>query len=78
MTAEKIERVVQSAAQTVGLSLLPEERTALMTIASEASVVACLQGGKAVGNRDCRGWCVGSHCPSSGQDHCCSVGDRGG
>ncbi len=36
MTAEKIELVVESAAQTVGLSLLPEERTALMTIASEA------------------------------------------
>jgi transposase len=36
MTAEKIEQVLQSAAQSVGLPLLPEERTALMTIASEA------------------------------------------
>jgi transposase len=36
MTAEKIEQVLQSATQSVGLALLPEERTALMTIASEA------------------------------------------
>jgi len=36
MTAEKIERVLETAAQSVGLALLAEERTALMTIAAEA------------------------------------------
>jgi transposase len=36
MAAEKIEAVLQSATQTVGLPLLAEERIALMTIAAEA------------------------------------------
>jgi len=36
MTAEKIEHVLESAGKTVGLSLLAEERVALMTIAAEA------------------------------------------
>jgi len=36
MSAEKIERVLQSASATVGLVPLPEERSALMTIATEA------------------------------------------
>jgi len=36
MSAEKIECVLQSATQSVGLVPLPEERTALMTIAAEA------------------------------------------
>lgn len=36
MTAEKIEQVLGSAASSVGLPLLPEERAALMAIAAEA------------------------------------------
>lgn len=36
MSVDKIERVLQSAAETVGLVPLPEERSALMTIAAEA------------------------------------------
>jgi len=79
MTAEKIEPLWSQQHKTVGLSLLPEERTALMTIASEAHrSLRGLQGGKTEGNRDCRGWCVGSHCTSGGQDHSRSIGDEVG
>jgi transposase len=57
MSADKIERVLQSAAETVGLVPLPEERSALMTIAAEAHrcLRACKQAKQRIVELDAGG-----------------------